>query len=91
MSTYLNKNIKLVRRDNLTTPDWSEISLTLKLPLTNSKDSIEPKVQIVLISFSIESLKISFLLLFKQVFMCHFDIKTIFQMSGFFHSSLFRL
>lgn len=91
MTTYLNKNIKYVRTDNFTTPDWSEISLTLKLPLTNSKDSIEPKVHIVLISFSIESLKISFLLLFEQVFMCHFDIKTIFLMSGFFHSSLFRL
>lgn len=51
MTTYLNKNIRYVRRDNFTTPDWSEISLTLKLPLTNSKDSIEPQVQIVLISF----------------------------------------
>lgn len=51
MTTYLNKNIRYVRRDNFTTPDWSEISLTLKLPLTNSKDSIELQVQIVLISF----------------------------------------
>lgn len=51
MTTYLNKNIRYVRRDNFTTPDWSEISLTLKLPLTNSKDSIEPQLQIVLISF----------------------------------------
>lgn len=65
MSTYLNKNITYVRRDNFTTPDWSKISLTLKLPLTNSKDSIEPNVQILLISFSIESLKISFLHLFE--------------------------
>lgn len=55
MTTYLNENIKYVKRDNFTTPDWSEISLTLKLPLTNSKDFIEPQVQIVLISFSIES------------------------------------